>query len=787
MKTRTTAALLRMTAAAALLATAGNAHAILLDHGPGDPTLVFPQWYRDLTGQALGLCLSQTPSPNAAAGLKPFCFPFPPSDPAGFAGNLGPEIFYNNINAKLKGPAFSMSYIGGLEASYLPAGVPIHGTEAVFARIRVIMNVPVAGTYKVTHPFGVEVFPDVQPGARGVFFTNDVGLTIGNFDLAMTGPVGPWAQWDQLLPGETLTVTNAAGATESFVGDGNYAHTFTGSPFGTNYIRVDGPVGSNLDGAGNDFILTPLANVMGQKWLAAIPTPLQITRSTYTRDPAANKIDIDVWAKALPTAKLVLSGTDVPSVIMKSDGLGNFMAHLEKPATAALPAFVNVTNMSDNPVTTATATLADVVTVTKATYDTLTKTLSVAATSSDLLAPSPVLTVAGFVGSNAAGAGFSALVASGIPPASVTVQSSAAGKETELVAILPGLADNPASPPVAVPDTLTASENTATPLAVLANDSVPAGAAAILIVRPPASGTAVATAVAPLVVNYTPNANFVGADSFDYIVQDALGQLSNVTTASITVAFAAFPPTANGDNWAQVRGTAKTVSLIANDVAATGTTINPASIVITSAPVLQGTTTAAGSVVVNVDGTVTFTPSQAGSIVFSYTVKNNFGQASAPAQVFVFSSASAEVVSFTKATYTTAKKTWVIVGSTNWFGPGLTPSVTCWVGNSLATKGAQIGTALIDVTGKFSIQVAGSLTPPDATKAAVCATSSGGVGVVGVTVQEARSRHHVERPRLPKGSRGRLVAAPLGADRRRVSHGLPAWCPARRTARLGSR
>jgi hypothetical protein len=208
-----------------------------------------------------------------------------------------------------------------------------------------------------------------------------------------------------------------------------------------------------------------------------------------------------------------------------------------------------------------------------------------------------------------------------------------------------------------------------------------------------------------------------------------------VTTASITVAFSAFPPTANGDNWAQVRGTAKTVSLIANDAAAAGTTINPASIVITSAPVLQGTTTAAGSIVVNLDGTVTFTPSVAGSIVFSYTVKNNFGQASAPAQVFVFSSASAEVISFTKVNYVTSKATWTIVGATNWFGPGLTPSVNCWVGNSLATKGALVGTAPVDVTGKWAIQAQGSPVKPDATKAIVCQSSNGGVGVAGIVIQ----------------------------------------------------
>src|SRR5690242_4682756 len=90
-----------ITAAAAILA-ANPAQAILLDHGPQDPTLVFPTWYRDLNGLALQPCLSQTPSPNPGAGLKPMCFPRNP-DPAGFPGNVGTEIFYTDLSTTLGG------------------------------------------------------------------------------------------------------------------------------------------------------------------------------------------------------------------------------------------------------------------------------------------------------------------------------------------------------------------------------------------------------------------------------------------------------------------------------------------------------------------------------------------------------------------------------------------------------------------------------------------------------------------------------------------------------------
>ncbi|HET9595515.1 MAG TPA: hypothetical protein VFP65_08030, partial [Anaeromyxobacteraceae bacterium] len=148
---KSTRTLLRLTAAALLAVAAVPAHAVLLDHGPADPTLVFPQWYRDLNGLALSECLSKTIDPNPGAGSFPLCFPANP-DPAGFAGNVGPEVFYNDLVTKVKGPVVSMNYIAALEGAYLPAGVPIHGTESVFSRIRIIISTNIAGTYKVTHP-----------------------------------------------------------------------------------------------------------------------------------------------------------------------------------------------------------------------------------------------------------------------------------------------------------------------------------------------------------------------------------------------------------------------------------------------------------------------------------------------------------------------------------------------------------------------------------------------------------------------------------------------------------
>jgi hypothetical protein len=726
MKTRL-AASLRFAAAVAILATSGTAHAVLLDHGPLDPTITFPIWYRDLNGTAVQQCRSTTSSPNPNSALAPFCFPFGP-DPAGFPGNLGGELFYSDFTSTVAGNGFRLRYVAALEMAYL-SGTPVRGEEMVFSRLRFTINATVPGDYTITHPYGVEPIHIDAAGTRAAFVTHDVGLVPGDFEVALGGAIGPYLQWDQLLPGETLTV-----GAEQFLGDPNYDHTFTGSPFGTNYVRVDGPVGSGINPDGTDSITVPVGAILGKLYTAPIPTPLTIKRATYGINAATGLGTVNVWANALPAAKLVLTAPGLPSVIMKGDGLGSFMAHLEVPAGTVIPGTVSITNMTDNPPTTKTAAITDRVDISTASYDTLTHVLTVNASSTDKSATPPLLAVAGPLGGNLVGGTYSTTVLSGIPPVSVTVLSTAGGTHTDDVGIIPGLPDNKPGAPVALADSFNVNMNAANAIAPLANDAVPGGFSQLLIITPPASGSAVVGVGGA--VTYTPNANFQGADSFQYVVQDLANNVSNVGTVSLNVVFSAFPPTANGDNWAQVRNTARTVSVIANDTAAIGTTINPASVVITTPP-RTAAGAAAGTATPNLDGTVTYTPAAnlTGTITFAYTVKNNFGQVSAPATVTVFVSTVGDSVSFKRVNYTVKTGTWVITGQTAIFGAGLTPTATCWVGRTVGA-GAVIGTAPVDVTGAFTIAPAGGTVPgPDATNSVACQTSNLGTGVGAVVLR----------------------------------------------------
>lgn len=714
-------------AAAAALLVASPARAVLQDHGPNDPALTWPLWYRDLDGQALGLCKSQAQSPNPAAGLAPMCFPLAP-DPTGFPGNIGDEVFYMNANAALSsGVGFDMKYVAGLEAAYgNAAGRPVRGEEVVFARIRVVMTVPITGTYTVTHPYGVEVFPDVQAGTKfggaqsSIFYTVDIPLgALLDFNGSLGGRIGPFLQWDVINPGESLTI-----GAEQFIGDANYAHTFTGSPFGTNFIRVDGPPG--FTGVpGETFMQTPLAVIMGQKWTAPIALPLKVERAVYSRDPATGLNTVDVWAQSNVGSKLILSGTDMPSLQMKTDGAGNYYAHLEYPTTFIPPSAVTVTNLTSNPIVSQSVNLVDLVNITTTSYDPATGALAVSATTSDLSSPPTALSVLGLGGgimTPSATPGLQTYLGTIpvglIPPLNVSVTSSAGGSATDALTVGTGNPMNLAGAPVAVADAFLVAGAGATAVDVSLNDTF-AGTFSVLLISAPTFGTAVPAASGGS-VTYTPAQGASGTDTFLYALQDVTGAVSNVASVTLTVPFVAPPPTASADNFAMVQNSARTYAVLGNDTAGIGTVIDPGSVLVSTAAA-RGTATA------NADGTITYRPNAGvtGTDTFAYTVANTAGTRSAPATVTVVVFGGPESVSFSKLQWTVSNARWTIVGSTNWFSTLLTQTtVTCWIGTA-AAPGPTIGTAPIDTTGKFQFPAPGTPVPTNPSSV-TCRTSNGG-------------------------------------------------------------
>jgi hypothetical protein len=629
-----------------------TAQAVLKDFGPlnfGG----YPAWYRDNNNLAVQQCLTRTVSP--ISGL-PICAllafpgtvpPFNPLLPVTFFPNPATnfnwplETFYQSAQPppsfKLLSPgAGRLVLLNNLEGSFANNINPVPGDQIVFSRVRIDLLGAPTGRYKITHPYGVDFMDVNQLDIKTQRFTRDIGLVGVRFTGALNGDIGPFLKWtpDPVLialgqqnADGTIPATNPlTGAAEVYLGDPTLKHTFTGSPFGTNFWRIDGPPGSGIGGPGIDFIQSNEVILIGQKFTAPIPSPLTVDRATYARDGLTGQLDIFATTTPLSNVNtpsvLTVSDPNITTTTMTGNAAGNFYANVKTATPNLLPPTVTVTNTADVPPTIAIAHLVDEVTISKANYDLTSATLVVQASSADKLL-NPTLTAVGLGPIDPA---TGTLTVPGLtdPPPTVTVQSSARGKATALVIARNNI------PPIANNDTASTTSGVAVTINVIANDVDLDGfinPATVTIVTPPVNGTAVAHLDGT--VTYTPGATFIGTSTFTYTVQDNLGAVSNVATVTVTVNAPHLPPVAANDTATTLVGTPVIINVIANDTAPGGF-INPTSVSVVTAP-------ANGTAIANPNGTVTYTPNAAftGTNSFNYVVADNLGVLSNVALVTV--------------------------------------------------------------------------------------------------------------------------------------------------------
>ena len=225
--------------------------------GAIDPNTGFPIWYQDPTGVRLttcldpgGICLATVPDPT-----RP---PLVAADEAN--SNFPDEMFYFSGDADLPGTnGVTGRLVLGLEGAF--ANRIQSGDQIVFGRVRIrIDNLVQGASYRVTHPYGVDEFDDVNSGDRGINFTEDVGLT--SFpNGALNSRIAPFLTWD------TYGLPPAQGGPQNgFIGDPGVTHKVSGSPFTDstgvpqNYFRVE-----RIDPTTRDVIA-----VVGQTDLFAI-------------------------------------------------------------------------------------------------------------------------------------------------------------------------------------------------------------------------------------------------------------------------------------------------------------------------------------------------------------------------------------------------------------------------------------------------------------------------------------------------------------------------------------
>ena len=163
------------------------------------------------------------------------------------------------------------------------------------------------------------------------------------------------------------------------------------------------------------------------------------------------------------------------------------------------------------------------------------------------------------------------------------------------------------SPPVAVNDSATTPKNTPVTIPVLANDTdADHDTLSVTHLTNPAHGAVALNA--NNTVTYTPNAGFLGTDTFTYTANDGPHD-SNVAT--VTVQVKNTPPVGVDDSASTFKNIPVTINVLGNDSDADGDAISVSSL---GSP-------AHGSATLNADKTVTYTPNAGFSGTDSFTYR----------------------------------------------------------------------------------------------------------------------------------------------------------------------
>ena len=419
-----------------------------VDAGPYTPANGgFAAWYQDSHGRTLDLCLSKAVSsrvpgtpgaPTYMCNLLPTPGVFDDAQPVVFPANFPDEAFWFTADAAIVDAArgINLSYGSAIEAAFA-AGEPIEGDQISFARVRIRVDVPTAGTYVITHPYGIEVFNIDTPGRRAINMTRDIGIGAPKtYDGALKGDVGPFLR---SVNGPYTETNPVSGGAEQFIGDPNLNEAVTGSPFNTNYIRIEGPGGLDLRSS--------VFAISGKLSAVVRPTPLITQRSTYSRKQGASApiAQQDVFVLAPPPPATVALSSSTPALkLNEADTTGNW--YVQNSVNPILPTTLQIT--ADNHLAIASSTpttlpmaLTDLVVIQSAQYSLSSGQLTLVATTSDETSP-PALTATSGTGAAIgalSGSGAVKTLATGIspiPPAKVRVTSSNGGSDTEEVVIV---------------------------------------------------------------------------------------------------------------------------------------------------------------------------------------------------------------------------------------------------------------------------------------------------------------------------------------------------------------
>ena len=558
--------------------------------GPIDETNGFPLWYKDTNGARLELCLDPG-DPYCIMGDLPH-----PGQPVSFPDNFPDEAFWSVADSSLDaGGGEKAQLVTAVEAAFgSPDGLPAKGQQVSFGRIRIRASGLVDGAdYKVTHPYGVDTVTAEAGAVKGINTTEDIGSLTpdGVFDQTLGSRPAPFLKW-------------TAGAPAGHLGDPTVEHAVSGSPYGTNIFRIEGPAGSftgstqlcadpalgDSPTATDDCIQSDQFLVQGK---VATRAGVQVTRAYYANAGSGHMMDLFAFSEA--GQNLVVSGSGLPQTKMRESGSepGRYFARVY--ADGAPPSDLAVTNRSDAPLSVDhvdQALFGDRVHIAGASYSNDQRSLTVSAQSGD---DGAVLTLDGYAGATSTTSGdVTTWTVPGlsVPPSEVLVTSTRGGVDSEDVVITG--AEDPSAQVVAsiAADTSSVQVGQTVTLDALASTGTITSYA--WSVSPGAGGTLVGTgagrtfsATAPGTYTVTLTVSGSGAgntdtDQFVVTVSDAAAppvadagpdQTGVVPTSTVTLDGTG-SKFASTFSWVQTAGTAVTL--------ANATTANPTFVVPTA-------------------------------------------------------------------------------------------------------------------------------------------------------------------------------------------------------------
>src|SRR4051812_2555759 len=222
--------------------------------GPNNPDPrvgSFPAWYQDKTGLALEFC--DPLNSSEVDGGWCLLLAGDVTIPEVFPTNFFDEHFYFDSTASLTPVSGGKALLVlALEAAFV-SGPVVAGDQMAFSRIRVkLTDVPVTGTYRFIHPYGEESVFAEAGAPRGIFFTDDVGLSALEFNGALNSRLGPFLAASATPGGAEmppLTALNQAPDTDPAHFGGAFAPTpypGTGKAYLADPARVGPVTGSAL-------------------------------------------------------------------------------------------------------------------------------------------------------------------------------------------------------------------------------------------------------------------------------------------------------------------------------------------------------------------------------------------------------------------------------------------------------------------------------------------------------------------------------------------------------------